>query len=95
MLAAFGLAPLTLLLQGWTLTFNNVMFWGSTFSLKPEPIPKSVGAGPINAGNQDPKRVVPLTLVQGWTLKVTLSWYCIVSGLVVVARGGVGDARCV
>ena len=78
MLAAFGLAPLTLLLQGWTLTFNNVMFWGSTFSLKPEPIPKSVGAGPINAGTdrKHPKRVVSLTLVQGSTLLVTLSWHC-------------------
>ena len=33
MLAAFGLAPLilVLLLQGWTLTFNNGMFWGENF----------------------------------------------------------------
>ena len=38
MLAAFGLAPLTvLLLQGWTFTFDNGMFWGLKFSLKSDP----------------------------------------------------------
>ena len=40
MLAAFGPAPLTVLLQGWTFTIDDGMFLGSTFSLKPDPASK-------------------------------------------------------